>query len=79
MDTMQSVRPQVASEKPCPRCKEVLYWSHDEASPRVDFDSRTGYVNSVELMRFCVNCGYREVGSMHIGKDPVWTPIEAIV
>jgi hypothetical protein len=71
--------PQITSEKPCPQCKELLYWSQEEASPTVDFNTRTGYVRSVELMRFCINCGYREVGYVNIAKDPIWTPIEATI
>jgi hypothetical protein len=71
--------PQIISEKPCPNCKELLYWSQNEDPPKVDFNTRTGYVRSVELVRFCLNCGYREVGSVTIGKDPVWTSIEAVI
>ena len=71
--------PPIVSEKACPRCKELLYWSQREEPPTVDFDTKTGYIRSVEIMRFCLNCGYREVGSVTIGKDPLWTPIEATI
>jgi hypothetical protein len=71
--------PQIASAKHCPNCQELLYWSQNEEPPKVDFNTRTGYVHSVELMRFCLNCGYREVGSVNIGKDPVWTSIEVAI
>ena len=67
------------SEKPCPRCKELLYWSHNETPPHVDFNTRTGYVYSAELMRYCLNCGYREMGFVNIDKAPLWTPIEVAI
>ncbi len=78
MDQYKSL-PQITSEKACPRCKELLYWSQNGAPPKVDFNTRTGYVHSVKLMRFCINCGYREVGYVNIAKDPVWAPIEVTI
>jgi hypothetical protein len=69
--------PSLTSEKPCPRCKELLHWSQDEASPRVDYDTRTGFVHSVELMRFCISCGYQEVGFVYIDKQPIWMSSES--
>lgn len=66
--------PPTISEKACPRCKELMYWSQHEAPPKVNFNIGTGYINSVELMLFCENCGYREVGSINIDRDPVWIP-----
>ncbi len=69
--------PPFTSEKPCPRCKELLHWSQNEAPPKVDFDTRTGLVHFVELMRFCISCDYREVGFVNINKQPIWTPIES--
>lgn len=78
MDQYESLPP-IVSEKACPHCKELLYWSQHEEPPNVDFDTKTGYVRSVEIMRFCLNCGYREVGFVTIGKDPLWTPLEATI
>jgi uncharacterized protein YbaR (Trm112 family) len=71
--------PPIISEKACPRCKELLYWSQEEANPKVDFNPRTGYVNSVELLLFCENCGHHEVGSLTIERDPVWVPLEVTI
>jgi C4-type Zn-finger protein len=65
--------PAFTSAKPCPRCSELLHWSENEKPPRVEYDTRTGRVLYVELMRFCISCGYREDGYLNIGKDPVWT------
>lgn len=61
------------SEKPCPHCYELLHWSGYEAPPAVNFDIRTGKVWSVELMRYCLNCGYRETGLVQVNQSPVWT------
>lgn len=63
------------SEKPCPRCKELLHWSQNEQPPEVHFNSRTGHVSGVSLMLFCISCGYKQVGDVHIDKDPVWTEL----
>ncbi len=68
--------PAFTSEKPCPKCKELLHWSNSERPPEVHYDTRTGFVSYVELTRFCISCGYREVGFVNIDKAPVWTPIE---
>jgi hypothetical protein len=65
--------PPFTSERPCPYCHELLHWSEYEAPPNVDFDTRTGEVLSVELARYCLNCGYRETGLVHVNKGPVWT------
>lgn len=67
--------PPFTSEKPCPRCKELLHWSENEQPPEVHFNTRTGFVSHVELMRFCISCGYKEVGFVNIDKQPVWTEI----
>lgn len=67
--------PPTTSEKPCPRCREFLHWSQNESPPRVHFNTRTGFVSMVELMRFCICCGYREVGSASVDKHPAWTEI----
>jgi len=64
--------PPFVSAKPCPRCHELLHWSEQEKPPHVAFDRRTGRVLYVELMRFCIACGYREEGYLNIGQDPVW-------
>ncbi len=24
-------------------------------------------------MRFCISCGYREIGFLNVNQDPVWT------
>ena len=68
--------PPSTSEKPCPRCSELLHWSEHEQPPKVVFDTLTGFVSYVELMRFCISCGYKEVGFVNIDKSPVWTRIE---
>jgi hypothetical protein len=60
------------SEKPCPRCGELLHWSSAEP-PRVKYDTRTGRVLYVVLTRFCIADGYTEVGYLNIGQDPIWT------
>lgn len=65
--------PEFTSEKPCPRCSELLHWSEHEQPPTVNFNHRTGRVWSVTLMRFCIACGYRETGSVQVNQDPVWT------
>ncbi len=67
--------PPFTSEKPCPRGKELLHWS-DVQPPRVHFDTRTGFVSHVEFVRFCIGCGYEEVGFVNIKKQPVWTPVQ---
>ncbi|MBA2677543.1 MAG: hypothetical protein H0U76_03995 [Ktedonobacteraceae bacterium] len=65
--------PSFTSEKPCPRCRELLHWSEREHPPTVEFNTRTGKIWRVSLMRFCISCGYREVGILAINQDPVWT------
>jgi hypothetical protein len=65
--------PPFTSEKPCPHCYELLHWSENEKPPRVVYNTRTGYVQYVELMLFCIACGYRLDGYVNVGKDPVWT------
>ena len=67
--------PPFTSEKPCPHCQELLHWSQNEMPPKVDYDTRTGFVYSVDLMRFCIVCGYKEVGFVDVDKAPVWTEI----
>jgi hypothetical protein len=63
--------PSFTSEKPCPRCRELLHWS-DINPPKVDYNTRTGNVWSVTLTRFCINCGYTEQGLVPVNQDPVW-------
>ncbi len=71
-DLIESLPP-FTSEKPCPRCKELLHWSESEHPPTVSFNTRTGKVWSVSLMRFCIRCGYKEVGTLNnINQDPIW-------
>lgn len=65
--------PPFTSEKSCPRCKELLHW--DEPASHVHFDTRTGFVSHVDLIRFCIGCGYKEVGFVNIDQQPVWTEI----
>ena len=65
--------PSFTSEKPCPRCKELLHW--DESASKVHFDTRTGFVSYVDLLRYCIGCGYREVGFVNIDQQPVRTEI----
>ena len=65
--------PPYTSEKPCPRCQELLHWSEHEQPPSVSFNTRTGQIESVSLMRYCISCGYREVGFLPIYRDPTWT------
>jgi hypothetical protein len=72
MATYESLPP-FTSEKPCPRCKELLHWSENEHPPTVKFNTRTGRIWYVSLMRFCIACGYREIGTLNIDQDPVWT------
>ena len=60
------------SEKPCPRCQELLHWS-DVNPPKVEYHTRTGKVWSVTLTRFCINCGYTAQGLVHVNQDPVWS------
>lgn len=64
------------SGKLCPKCNEqdaLLRWSYNESPPTVHFNDYTGRVSSVSLMRYCQSCGYREVGTVEVNKDPVWT------
>lgn len=67
--------PPFTSEKPCPHCKELLHWSEQEQPPTVHFDTRTGIVSYVELMRFCISCGYKEMGFVWIDRQPLWIEI----
>jgi hypothetical protein len=60
------------SAQPCPRCGELLHWSEQEHPPTAHFDTRTGRVCSVTLMRFCIACGYREIGQVSVNRDPIW-------
>jgi C4-type Zn-finger protein len=67
--------PPFTSEKPCPRCGELLHWPdiHNEIEgPYVGYNTRTGKVWDVILTRFCISCGYREKGFVSINQDPVW-------
>jgi hypothetical protein len=64
--------PPFTSEHPCPRCQELLHWSEHEHPPTVHFDTRTGRVRSVTLMRFCIACGYKEIGQVSVNRDPLW-------
>ena len=72
MTTYESL-PDFTSEKPCPRCQELLHWSEHEHPPTVHFETRTGRVRSVTLMRFCIACGYKEIGQVSLNRDPLWT------
>ena len=65
--------PAFTSEKPCPICSELLHWSQNEQPPEVHYNTRTGHVSGVTLMLYCISCGYRLVGYVSVGKDPVWT------
>ncbi len=69
--------PPFTSEKPCPRCGELLHWS-EASPPKVEFDTRTGRVWTVQLTRFCIACGYREVGFVNVSQDPVWSEQEDV-
>jgi hypothetical protein len=64
--------PDFTSEKPCPRCGELLHWSNVEP-PRVKYDTRTGRVLNVVLTCFCIADGYTEVGYLNIDQHPRWT------
>ena len=64
--------PDFTSEKPCPRCGELLPWSNVEP-PRVKYDTRTGRVLYVVLTCFCIADGYTEVGYLNIDQHPRWT------
>lgn len=61
----------------CPRCtgpdRPVLRWSDYEHPPTVDFNTASGWVYSVSLMRYCIGCGYREVGFVRVDAMPVFT------
>ena len=61
--------PDFTSEKPCPRCGELLHWSNVEP-PRVKYDTRTGRVLYVVLTCFCIADGYTEVGYLNIDQHP---------
>ncbi len=63
-------------EKPCPCCGESLHWSQNEHPPAVEFDHLTGKVWSVSLMRFCISCGYKEIGRVNVNKDPIWQEVK---
>jgi hypothetical protein len=63
--------PDFTSEKPCPRCGELLHWSNVEP-PRVKYDTRTGRVLYVVLTCFCIADGYTEVGYLNIDQHPRW-------
>ena len=71
MSTYDSLPP-FTSEQRCPRCGELLHWSQQEHPPTVQFDTRTGHVRSVTLMRFCLACGYQEIGPVPVNRDPLW-------
>jgi hypothetical protein len=65
--------PEFTSEKPCPRCRELLHWS-DVNPPQVGYNTRTGRVWHVILTRFCIACGYEEEGFVTVEKEPNWKP-----
>lgn len=64
------------SAKRCPCCTgsdiPLLRWSENEHPPTVNFSPPTGYIISVSLMRYCIVCGYREIGYLPINADPVF-------
>ena len=64
--------PDFTSEKPYPRCGELLHWSNVDP-PRVKYDTRTGRVQYVVLTRFCIVDSYMEVGYLNIDQYPTWT------
>jgi len=65
------------SNKLCPRHhggEQIhLRWSENEHPPTVNFDIYTGRIQSVSLMRYCIACGYKEIGFLPINADPVFT------
>jgi hypothetical protein len=65
--------PPGASSKPCPRCKQPLFWS-DVHPPKIEFDKLTGFVSHIEMDRWCI-CGYAETGFINIDKQPTWTEV----
>ena len=65
--------PDFTSEKPCPRCGELLHWSSVNP-PKVEYNTRTGKVWFVTLTRFCIGDGYMEQGVVNVNQDPVWRP-----
>jgi hypothetical protein len=67
------------SEKACPKCTgEVirLRWSQNEKPPEVVFDTFTGKIQRVEIMRYCIVCGYKEVGVLVINQMPTFSEIK---
>ncbi len=64
------------SGKRCPRCREkpLLRWSEND--PTVHFDAHTGRIQSVSLMRYCIACGFKEVGYLRIDAEPTFTEVE---
>jgi hypothetical protein len=65
------------SSKLCPRNhggEQIhLRWSENEHPPQVHFDQSTGRIQSVSLMRFCISCGYKEIGFLAINQMPTFT------
>jgi len=66
----------VLSDTRCPRCQEhpYLHWAKQAAS--VAFDFHSAKVWSVKLRRFCIVCGYTEVGEVEVNRQPVWSEEE---
>jgi hypothetical protein len=76
LSTMPESLPPFICEKPCPRCRELLRWSEHENPPSVAFDTRTGKVWHVMLMRFCIACRYKEKGLVNVNKEPSWVELK---
>jgi len=65
--------PEGATNKPCPKCQQPLFWS-TLYPPQIVFDHLTAEISHIELDRWCI-CGYAETGFINIDRQPVWTEI----
>ena len=64
--------PTLISSEPCPCCLMYLHWSASEQPPQVAYDPSSGLVLYVELVRYCISCGYQQAGYLKIDKEPTW-------
>jgi hypothetical protein len=68
------------SDKLCPRCtgpdRPHLRWSEHEHPPTVNFSTWDGRIQSVSIMRYCIACGYREVGFLRVDAMPTFREVK---
>jgi len=66
------------SHKLCPHCKDQIHlrWSEHEHPPTVNFNVYTGMVQSVSLLRYCIACGYKEIGFLSIMAEPTFSEVK---